>query len=454
MATLNMLLHSDIAQSFLHELRGCFDNFNPSSLRRTCHIERLRSAIVVLLQTFNEKLSTPKSRLMPNASSTQENLSAVGEHVLDADSEPDTAPPPPPRNRFLRFQPSSAPSTPSEIYARGRIEASNYEFGKILGEGAYSTVVFARRRSSVQTFAAKMIDKNHLVRNHKTFTALTEKNALVKLGKKHPGIVHLVSTFHDETTLYFILDLAANGELRDLISRLGSLSMECTRYYAAQIVDALDYMHSKGVIHRDLKPENLLLDDMFRLKITDFGTAKLVGDDQVEKWVGTAQYQPPELLTHSETTAASDLWALGCIVYEMIAGQFAFRGLSTYLIWQKIKAVEYDLPDGFEPAAADLVQRLLVVDPLARLGQGGKMAELRSHIFFNLVPWDAIWTIPHPPIEAGLVQNTSQSTGDGFEGWDLEVARSSGENKSNIRDLSFEMKKKFLGQKTRLHSQM
>jgi 3-phosphoinositide dependent protein kinase-1 len=176
--------------------------------------------------------------------------------------------------------------------------------------------------ASGQEYAIKVLDKGHLIRHQKMSTALAEKNALVKLGAGHPGIVRLSWTFHDEWSLCesyrihfprintrvpnvrmvtdFVLDLARNGEMQTRISQLGSLSTECTRYYAAQIVDAVDFMHSKGVIHRfafsrmlcsvvasncvlhgqrDLKPENLLLDDAYRIRITDFGTGKILDSD-------------------------------------------------------------------------------------------------------------------------------------------------------------------------------
>lgn len=310
--------------------------------------------------------------------------------------------------------------------ANGRLGAQEFSFGDTLGEGSYSTVMRAQYIRTGQEYAIKILDKNHLIRKDKMLVALAEKNVLVKLGAGHPGIIHLHWTFQDEWSLFFVLDLAPNGEMQSRISRLGSLSLASSRYYAAQIVDALEYMHGKDVIHRDLKPENLLLDGQFRIKITDFGTGKILenGAERGNTFVGTAQYVAPELLESNETSKSSDLWALGCIIYQMISGRFAFQGLSEYLTWQKIKSLDYTFPDGFDEDAMDLVRRLLVRDPTQRLGAGSpdsahSYAALRTHSFFGSVSWETLWTDPAPPLEAGLVKKEVPAA-DEVEGgqWD------------------------------------
>ncbi|TFY58922.1 hypothetical protein EVJ58_g6111 [Rhodofomes roseus] len=290
--------------------------------------------------------------------------------------------------------------------------------------------MLAKYRTTQQEYAIKILDKGHLRRNGKLPTALAEKNTLVRLGAGHPGIVRLHWAFQDEWSLYFVLDLARNGELQSRISRMGSLSIECARVYAAQIVDALGYMHSKGVIHRDLKPENLLLDDAFRIKITDFGTGKILdsGGERTKTFVGTAQYVSPELLEDSETSKSSDFWALGCILYQMISGRFAFQGLSEYLTWQKIKKLEYTFPEGFDDNAKDLVQKLLVRDPAERLGAGSTgsstdMQALRGHPFFASINWGTLWTDPVPPLESGLLKKDPPPTANGNR-WDDDVGAS------------------------------
>ncbi|KAH7909106.1 kinase-like protein [Hygrophoropsis aurantiaca] len=308
--------------------------------------------------------------------------------------------------------------------ANSRLSAADFAFGETLGEGSYSTVMRATYLRTGQEYAIKILDKNHLMRKEKMHVALAEKNALVKLGAGHPGIVHLHWTFQDDWSLFFVLDLATNGEMQTRISRLGSLSLTCSRYYAAQIVDAVDYIHTKDVIHRDLKPENLLLDNAYRIKITDFGTAKIIEpSERANTFVGTAQYVSPELLEKNETSKSSDLWAIGCIIYQMIAGRFAFQGLSEYLTWQKIKSLDYSFPDGFDPDAKDLVERLFARDPLQRLGAGlpggpnGPEA-LRSHPFFASISWSTLWTDPVPPLEAGLVKRELPIAGGADRGWD------------------------------------
>jgi 3-phosphoinositide dependent protein kinase-1 len=197
---------------------------------------------------------------------------------------------------------------------------------------------------------------------------------------------------------------------------MGTFDVECTCFYGAQILDAIDYMHSKGIIHRDLKPENVLLDDQMHVKITDFGTAKILdlkksngigstsGDpmegaesDRAQSFVGTAEYVSPELLTDKNACKASDLWAFGCIIYQLIAGRPPFKAANEYMTFQKIVGLEYSFPDGFPPLARDLVERLLVLDPLTRL----PMEHIKAHPFFEGIIWGkGLWKQKAPRLKS------------------------------------------------------
>ncbi|KAJ7049634.1 kinase-like domain-containing protein [Mycena amicta] len=313
--------------------------------------------------------------------------------------------------------------------AAAKRSLQDFQLHETLGEGAYSTVKLATSRADGNHYAVKIVSKAHLQRARKVQTATAERNALVCLrrGGGHPGVVCLHAAFVDEWNLYFVLDYAPNGHLQALISRLGSLSTTCVRYYTAQIADALAFIHSRGVLHRDLKPENILLDERFRIKIVDFGTAKVLeegGEQRGTTFVGTAQYQAPELLERNETSRSSDYWALGCILYELASGHFPFNDRTIYLTWQKIRRVEYEFPDAFDEQGRDLVNTLLVRDPAQRLGasppgSANDPFALRAHPFLSSVVWSSLWTDPAPPIEAGFfrkVPSESRRTGD--ETWD------------------------------------
>lgn len=273
----------------------------------------------------------------------------------------------------------------------------DFSFGRILGEGSYSTVYFATDRQTLKEYAIKVLEKRHIIKEKKIKYVNIEKNTLNRLTE-HPGIVRLYYTFQDEASLYYVLDLCNNGELLGVLKKTGTFDVECARFYGAQILDSIDYMHSRGVIHRDLKPENVLLDDRMHIKITDFGTAKLLDDprnpnddkttapeagnggddDRAASFVGTAEYVSPELLTHKSASRASDIWAFGCIIYQLIAGRPPFKAGSEYLTFQKIVNLEYEFPVGFPPAARDLVERCLVLDPVRRL----TIDHIKHHEFF------------------------------------------------------------------------
>ncbi|KAK9248689.1 kinase-like domain-containing protein [Lipomyces tetrasporus] len=290
----------------------------------------------------------------------------------------------------------------------------DFTFGRILGEGSFSTVVAATDRQTLREYAIKILDKRHIIKEKKVKYVNIEKNTLNRLGD-HSGIIRLYYTFQDERSLYFVLDLAPNGELFSVLKKLGTLNMECTQYYCAQLLDAVGYMHDHGVIHRDLKPENILLDENMRIKVTDFGTAKLLSmqkpatgttgassdniagipieDDRSNSFVGTAEYVPPELLTDKAAGKSSDIWAIGCILYQLLCGKPPFKASNEYQTFQKIIKLEYSFPAMFPPVARDLVSHLLLTDPSKRL----TIDQIKAHPFFADVEFGpALWARKSP----------------------------------------------------------
>ncbi len=291
----------------------------------------------------------------------------------------------------------------------------DFVFGRTLGEGSYSTVVLATDRQTLKEYAVKILDKKHIIKEKKIKYVNIEKDTLNRLTE-HPGIIRLYYTFQDSTSLYYVLDVASGGELLGVLKKIGSFDEECTRFYGAQILDAIEHMHNRGVIHRDLKPENVLLDDQMHIKITDFGTAKLLPDPRIPKgpqapydiadeedesiraksFVGTAEYVSPELLTDKSACKASDLWAFGCIIYQLLTGRPPFKAGNEYQTFQKIVALDYEFPPGFPPVARDLVERLLVLDPQRRLS----IEHIKNHEFFDGVVWGrGLWRMKAPRLK-------------------------------------------------------
>ncbi|GAA5860844.1 hypothetical protein JCM8547_003866 [Rhodosporidiobolus lusitaniae] len=284
-----------------------------------------------------------------------------------------------------------------------RRSTEDFEFGEVLGEGSYSTVTHVTTlHPPYRHYALKVLDKEHIKREKKTKYVLIERDTLKALDG-HPGVVKLWWTFQDEWSLYYVLELAQNGELLKWIKRYGSFDLRSARYYVAQVLSAVGYMHEKGVIHRDLKPENILLDEHMRIKITDFGTAKLLqkeelvdgkpaddpqGKPRPRSFVGTPEYVSPEILSEGkESSFSSDFWALGCILFQLLAGRPPFQARTEYLMFQKIINLEYEFPLGFPGVAKDLVEKLLVLDPAKRLGgdekSGNGIEAIRGHPFFS-----------------------------------------------------------------------
>ncbi|KAI4152932.1 MAG: hypothetical protein L6R39_001713 [Caloplaca ligustica] len=309
----------------------------------------------------------------------------------------------------------------------------DFAFGRTLGEGSYSTVIAATDRETGKEFAIKVLDKRHIIKEKKVKYVNVEKDTLNRLTD-HPGVVRLYYTFQDEKSLFFVLDLASNGELLGVLKRLTTFDEECTKFYGAEILDTIDFMHARGVIHRDLKPENVLLDEHMHVKITDFGTAKLLDSskeaqksngvpeaaelldgsevNKANSFVGTAEYVSPELLRDKTACKASDLWAFGCIIYQLLAGRPPFKAANEYLTFQKILGLDYEFPKGFPEVAKDLVERLLVLEPSSRLS----IEHVKNHQFFEGVTWGrGLWK-QRPPKMKSFVPGASSTKVNGTNG--------------------------------------
>ncbi|KAI5721782.1 hypothetical protein M8J77_025626 [Diaphorina citri] len=357
------------------------------------------------------------------------------------------APMAPSEGKKLNGATTTTTPTPSPPTQPPKKSPNDFIFGKVIGEGSFSTVYLAKDIHTGKEYAIKVCEKHHIIRERKTVHVKREKDVLNLLTHSsfyaaRPGsnfFLKLSSTFQDLERLYFVLTYAKNGELLPYINKVGSFDVECTRFYSGEILVALEHLHRLNIIHRDLKPENILLDENMHILIGDFGSSKILNqgppsppssqtnntandtdDDNSSpppssnpmqaprerrrnSFVGTAQYVSPELLSDKTASPASDLWALGCIVYQMISGLPPFRSRSEYIIFQKILKLEYEFPNGFSPLARDLVEKLLVLDPSQRLGAQDLAASprydsIRSHPFYKGIDFDTLHKRTPPTI--------------------------------------------------------
>lgn len=190
--------------------------------------------------------------------------------------------------------------------------------------------------------------------------------------------------------------------------------MDLSKYFAAQIVSSLKYLRSKNVVHRDLKPANIVLNENYQIKLTDFGTAKSMFASQMssnsctsdlsyisgmsnisaisgmkagsamgspmnsgngpseetslEELVGSECYISPEMLVSRTYTYASDIWALGIMIYQFFVGKVPFKGKTQDQTFEMIKQCKYDIPASVPAVAKDLIQKIIVREPENRIG--------------------------------------------------------------------------------------
>eukprot|EP00743_Colponemidia_sp_Colp-15_P004875 GILK01005253.1.p1 GENE.GILK01005253.1~~GILK01005253.1.p1 ORF type:complete len:630 (-),score=128.41 GILK01005253.1:126-2015(-) len=284
------------------------------------------------------------------------------------------------------------PSIKRKTSHKDRVSLDDFELLKVIGKGKYCKVMQVRKKSSGKIYAMKILKKESLIERKQVKQAKTERSILG--GKvKHPFIIGLKYSFQTPEKLYLVLDFLHGGELFFHLKRQKRFSEDAVRFYASEIILALEHLHSMNVVHRDIKPENILLDSEGHICLADFGLAKenVECGDNTHTFCGTAAYLAPEILIRKGHGRAVDWWALGILIYELLCGIPPFYSENRNIMYRKILQDPVQLMPFMSPEVRSLLLLLLDKNPEMRLCSGPSGAEeIKGHPFFAAVNWSAM----------------------------------------------------------------
>ncbi|XP_040294511.1 protein kinase C delta type-like [Bufo bufo] len=276
----------------------------------------------------------------------------------------------------------------------------SFTFHKILGEGGFGKVMLATHPDCQQQLAVKLVKKRVLLQNFSN-NVLIERQVLEVTGKS-PLFTHAYATFQTKDYAFFIMEFLSGGDLGDLIHAKAPFTIPVTRFFAAEIICGLQFLHNRGIIHRDIKPENILMDSAGHLKIADFGLAvmNIFGERKISQYAGTLSYMAPEILLEKPYNTAVDWFSAGVTIYQMASGKYPF---SASIFPEKIqKSLINDFPTypkRLDPQARDLIERLLIKSPESRQLA---VCNIREHPFFMDIEWtDIEEAAACPPFQPG-----------------------------------------------------
>ncbi|XP_071798516.1 cAMP-dependent protein kinase catalytic subunit PRKX-like [Asterias amurensis] len=307
------------------------------------------------------------------------------------------------------------PDTPGER----KYKLDDLQMLSTVGTGTFGRVILVKDKTSKDYMALKALAISDIVRLKQTDHVLSEKAILASI--QHPFIVNLIWAYHNETFLYMLLEYVCGGELFTYLRSMGRFKSSIAKFFALEIICALDYLHKEDIVYRDLKPENILLDRDGHVKLTDFGFAKRLKD---RTWTlcGTPEYLAPEIIQSKGHGKAVDWWALGILIFEMLVGYPPFFDDNPFGIYEKILEGKIDWPKHLEKDARDLVQKLLVIDRTKRIGclvNGSE--DIKNHDWFVGTDWDTVRRRQlKPPVvptvsHDGDTQNFDKYEDDGWQ---------------------------------------
>ncbi|KAL9261095.1 Phototropin-1-like protein [Drosera capensis] len=424
----------------MRDNKGEVQYFIGVQLDGTQHVEPLQNSLPDALVTESEKLQEVDIwylTLLLQVKETAGNVDEAVRELPDANKNPEDLWAN--HSKFVRPKPhkkdNRAWKAIKKIMDGGeQIGLKHFRPVKPLGSGDTGSVHLVELYGTGEFFAMKAMDKNIMLNRNKVHRACAEREILDLLD--HPFLPALYASFQTKTHICLITDYYAGGELFTLLDSQPTkvLKEDPVRFYAAEVIVALEYLHCQGIIYRDLKPENILLQSDGHVSLTDFDLSCLTscrpeilvrsvdGNKRRKKkaqqtpiflaepmrasnsFVGTEEYIAPEIITGAGHTSAVDWWALGILLYEMLYGYTPFRGKTRQKTFTNVLQKDLKFPKSIEVTlqAKQLIHRLLQRVPQKRLGSKEGANEIKRHPFFHGVNWALIRNTSPPGLDTNL----------------------------------------------------
>lgn len=261
---------------------------------------------------------------------------------------------------------------------------------KTLGTGSFGRVVLTKHKKKAdKLYAMKLMEKANVVKTKQVEHTHSEIRILDALNFEF--LVHMEFYFKDNVYLFLVMPFINGGEMFTHLRQQRRFDETLTKFYAAQVILAFEYIHYLGMVYRDLKPENILIDKDGFLKITDYGFCKKIDDQRTYTLCGTPEYLAPEIIMSQGYNKSVDWWALGVLIYEMAAGYPPFYAKDPMKIYEKIVSGKFTHAPHFSKAIKDLITNILQVDRTKRYGilkNGAK--DVKGHEWFKSIDWDGL----------------------------------------------------------------
>ncbi|KAJ3137212.1 hypothetical protein HK100_000789 [Physocladia obscura] len=298
------------------------------------------------------------------------------------------------------------------------LNAEDFSVLKLVGKGSFGKVVLVKKKNTGRVYAMKILTKKHIVARQEVAHTISERNVLIKAANS-PFCVGMKFSFQSPDKLYLVTDYMNGGELFYHLQKVTVFTEEQAKFYACELICALDFLHREGIIYRDLKPENVLLDSNGHVALADFGLCKenMTLSSTTSTFCGTAAYLAPEILSsEGGYSMAVDWWSLGILFYEMTTGLPPFYSENTNVMYKKILHNQLLFPIGFSRDAEAFVRALLDRNPTTRLGSHpGGAEEIKRHIYFQSVDWPRLEKKQvMPPFKPQVESETDTTNFDEF----------------------------------------